>query len=167
MGGFRCCFVSLCGKVKSMIYKFITEVLIMKKLLMILILAVGLSSLAFAGEYLGQLTNNPYEPNSVTIDPYSPTDIGNHAGKYGNPYSDNSVTNPYAANPPKIYDDQGNYRGKLSSDPYDPDSVSNPYGRYGSPYSPDSINNPYGAGDPYSPDSPNNPYGHGLRVIGQ
>ena len=40
---------------------------------------------------------------------------------------------------PRLYDEQGNYRNKLSANPYDPDSTSNPYGRYGSPFSPDSI----------------------------
>jgi len=36
------------------------------------------------------------------------------------------ATNPYAADAPKLYDQQGNYRGKLSANPYDPDSTSNP-----------------------------------------
>lgn len=60
-----------------------------------------------------------------------------------------SHTNPYATAAPKLYDENGNYRGRLSSNPYDPDSTSNPYGRYGNRYSPESINNPYGAGNPY------------------
>jgi len=68
---------------------------------------------------------------------------------------------------PRLYDQQGNYRGKLSANPYDPDLTSNPYGRYGSPFSPDSIKNPYGAGNPYSPSSPTNPYGRGLRIEGR
>jgi len=67
----------------------------------------------------------------------------------------------------RLYDQQENYRGKLSANPYDSDSTSNPYGRYGSPFSPDSINNPYGAGNPYSPSSPTNPYGLGLRIEGR
>jgi hypothetical protein len=68
---------------------------------------------------------------------------------------------------PRLYDEQGNNRGKLSANPYDPDSTSNPYGRFGSPYSQDSIKNPYGAGSPYSPSSPTNPYGRGLRIEGR
>ena len=68
---------------------------------------------------------------------------------------------------PRLYDEQGNYRNKLSANPYDPDSTSNPYGRYGSPFSPDSIKNPYGAGSPYSPSSPTNPYERGLRIEGR
>jgi hypothetical protein len=68
---------------------------------------------------------------------------------------------------PRLYDQQENYRSKLSANPYDPDSTSNPYGRYGSPFSPDSINNPFGAGSLYSLSSPTNPYGHGLRIEGR
>ena len=68
---------------------------------------------------------------------------------------------------PRLNDQQGNYRGKLSTNPYDSDSTSNPYGRYGSPFSPDSVKNPYGARNPYSPSSPTNPYGHGLRIEGR
>ena len=74
-------------------------------------------------------------------------------------------TNPYATNAPKLYDSDGNYRGKLSSNHYDPESVSNPYGRYGNPYSSDSVSNPYGAGNPYRADSPSNPYGEGLSIF--
>ncbi len=76
----------------------------------------------------------------------------NPYSEYGSRYSNKSWTNPHATDAPKIYDQQGNYRGRLSTNPYDQDSVSNPYGRYGSQYSPDSLNNPYGAGNPYSGD---------------
>lgn len=107
-----------------------------------------------AEEYLGNLSINPYAPNS-TSSPY---------GSYSIPPS---ATNPYATNAPKLYDSQGNYRGKLSTNRYDPDSISNPYGRYGSKFSADSINNPYGAGSRYEIDSPYNPYGQGLRIYGQ
>ena len=71
-----------------------------------------------------------------------------------------------ATDAPKLYDHQGNYRGKLSSNPYDPDSTANRFGRYGSPFSPDSLNNPYGAGSPFRYDSPTNPYGQGWRIEG-
>jgi len=74
----------------------------------------------------------------------------NPYSEYGSPYSNKSWTNPYATDAPKLFDRDGNYRGKLSANPYDTDSTSNPYGRFGSPYSADSINNPYGAGNPYS-----------------
>ena len=92
--------------------------------------------------------NNPYGAGS----PYKRDGLMNPFSRNGSPYSPNSWTNPYASDPPRLYDSQGNYRGKLSANPYDPESVSNPYGRYGSPTSPDSIKNPYGAGNPYSRD---------------
>ena len=67
----------------------------------------------------------------------------------------------------RLYDQQGNYRGKLSANPFDPDSTSNQFGRYGSPVSPESLNNQYGAGSPFRPDSPNNPYGRGWKIEGR
>ena len=36
------------------------------------------------------------------------------------------------ADTPRLYDQEGNCRGKLSANPYDNDSTSNTYGRYGS-----------------------------------
>lgn len=124
------------------------------------------------GNYLGNLSSNPYAPNSIgnrygAGSPYGANSVTNPYGKYGSPYSGTSATNPYTTNAPKLYDKDGNYRGRLSANPYDPESTSNPYGRYGSPYSSDSINNQYGPGSPYRFDSPNNSYGTGLKVIGQ
>jgi hypothetical protein len=120
---------------------------------------------------LGNLSENPYVLNS-TANPYGTNNqygdgIGNPSGQYGSLYSNKSATNPFATDAPRLYDQQGDYRGKLSANPYDPDSTSNPYGRYGSPYSSDSINNPFGAGNPYSLSSPTNPYGRGLRIEGR
>lgn len=64
------------------------------------------------GKYLGNLSANPYDPNS-TSNPYgqygskySPDSINNPHGKYGSPYSNDSATNPYATNPPAIVDPQ-------------------------------------------------------------
>jgi hypothetical protein len=53
------------------------------------------------GTYLGRLSANPYDKDSIS-NPY---------GKYGSPYSSNSVNNPY---------------GKYGS-PYSPYSANNPY----------------------------------------
>jgi hypothetical protein len=120
--------------------------------------------------YLGQFSVNQYNSNSVNNpygqhgSKYSAQSINNQYGAYGSKYSNQSPNNPYATNAPKLYDSDGNYRGRLSTNKYDPDSVSNPYGKYGSKYSPDSINNPYGAGSPYRRDSPNNPYGNGMKI---
>ncbi len=60
------------------------------------------------GKYLGNLSANPYDPNS-TGNPhgqygsrYSPDSINNPYGQYGSPYSNDSANNPYATNPPAI-----------------------------------------------------------------
>lgn len=128
---------------------------------------------SFAGyaEDLGNLSANPYAPNSTANpfsggNPFSPNSVTNPLGLYGNPYSNQSATNPFATDALLLYDQQGNYRGKLSANPYDPDSASNSYSRYGNPISPDSLNNPYGAGNPFNSTSPNNPYGSGWGIEG-
>lgn len=110
-------------------------------------------SLVHAGDYLGQLSVNPYAPNSTS-----------------GPTADNSritqsLNDEYSTGGPKLYDSKGHFRGNLNGNQFDPDSVSNPYGRYGSTYSPDSINNPYGAGSEYTTDSPNNAYGSGWTIV--
>lgn len=126
----------------------------MRAILAALVVALALPTVAQAQvcPYDPRCLNNPYGAGS----PYAPNGINNPYSPYGSPYSNRSATNPYATQAPRIYDQRGNYRGRLSSNPHDPDSTSNPYGRYGSPYSPDSINNPYGAG---------NGYGRPLRVV--
>ena len=111
------------------------------------LLGLPAAALAQNNSYDPRSLNNPYGAGS----PYKPDGLMNPYSPYGSPYSNKSWTNPYATEAPRLYDNQGNYRGRLSTNPYDPDSVSNPYGRYGNPYSPDSILNPYGAGNPYNP----------------
>lgn len=81
--------------------------------------------------------NNPYGAGS----PYKSDGLMNPYSEYGSAYSNKSWNNPYATNAPKVYDQQGNYRGRLSSNPYDPDSISNPNGAYGNPSSPLSVKN--------------------------
>jgi hypothetical protein len=49
------------------------------------------------GKYLGNLSSNPYDANSVS-NPY---------GRYGSPYSNDSPNNPYATNPPAIHSGDG------------------------------------------------------------
>jgi len=127
---------------------------------------------ADAQEFLGELSANPYNPQSLANpygagSPFNPKSPNNPFSAYGSPFSPKSATNPYTNDAPRLYDQDGRYRGKLSANPYDPDSTSNPFGRYGSPFSPDSINNPYGAASPFAPNSPNNPYApRGWSVIG-
>ena len=134
---------------------------------------LNIGEAAKAEDYLGKLSTNPYAKDSTSNpygtygNPHSSKSINNPYGAYGNPYSSKSATNPYATQAPRLYDQKGNYRGKLSKNPYDPDSISNPYGKYGNPHSSESINNPYGAGNPHSSDSPHNPHGSGLTTIGE
>ncbi len=118
------------------------------------------------GKYLGNLSANSYDPNSVNNpygqygSPYAADSVKNPYGRYGSPYSLESSRNPYSTQPPKIVDPcTGKYLGRLSGNRYAPDSTSNPYGQYGSPHSADSINNPYGVyGSPYSSSSARNPF---------
>jgi hypothetical protein len=122
-------------------------------------------------EYLGDLSANPFGPNSTANqfgggNPFAPNSITNPFSPYGSPFSNQSANNPFATDAPKLYDQQGNYRGRLSENRFDPDSTSNPFGRYGSPFSPDSLNNQFGAGSPFRPDSPNNRFGSGWRIEG-
>ena len=138
---------------------------------LIIISLLAFSINLIADEYLGNLSINPYAPDSIANphgagSPYNPDSVTNLYGRFGSPYSNQSATNPFATDAPKLYDRHGIYRGKLSNNPYDPDSISNPYSRYGNPYSPDSVNNPYGAGNPYQADSPKNPYGNGWLIFG-
>jgi hypothetical protein len=90
-------------------------------------------------QYDTNCLSNPYGAGS----PYKADGINNPYSIYGSPYSNKSANNPYATDAPKLYDANGQYRGRLSTNPYAADSTANPYGRYGSPYSSQSINNPY------------------------
>lgn len=114
-----------------------------------------LISMAFGLATAASWAACPYDPNCLNNpygagNPYKADGLMNPNSQYGSQYSNKSWTNPHATDAPKVYDQQGNYRGQLSSNPYAPDSTSNPYGRYGNKYSPDSINNQYGSGNPYS-----------------
>src|SRR5688572_13000600 len=87
--------------------------------------------------YLGDLSDNELNPSSIfnDIGPYgrlSPTSPRNPIGLYGSPISPYSANNPLATEAPRLYDQDGNYRGKLSTNTMDPDSISNPLGLYGS-----------------------------------
>lgn len=100
-------------------------------LLLLLLLLVPLSTSA---KDLGELSANPYQQNSMANpfgagSPFAPNGINNPFSPFGSPFSNQSVRNPFATDAPRLYDQQGNYRGKLSTNPYDPDSTSNPYGR--------------------------------------
>jgi hypothetical protein len=140
---------------KRLIYLFV----------MVILMSVYFSAYGQEGEYLGEYSSNQYDSDS-TSNPYgqygsqySSESINNPYGEYGSPYSSQGANNPYATDTPKLYSQDGEYLGKVSSNPYDPESISNPYGQYGSRYSPNSVNNPYGQyGSQYSSQSANNPY---------
>ena len=103
----------------------------MKVLLMTAALTALLGMHAGADEYIGDYSANKYNPNSTSNpygagSPYNANSVNNPYGQYGSRYSSKSATNPYATDAPKLYDSQGNYRGKLSSNPYDADSTVEP-----------------------------------------
>jgi hypothetical protein len=138
----------------------------------LLALLVAASATSHAQEYLGQLSVNPYAPQSTGNpygqygSPYARNSINNPYGPYGSSYSPTSVNNPYTTQAPRIIAQDGTYLGRASANPYDPESTANPYGRYGSPYSATSINNPYCPyGSPYSASSARNPYAITAPVI--
>lgn len=60
------------------------------------------------GKYLGTLSNNPYDPNSVSNQfgkygsKFSPDSINNEFGRYGSRFSNSSPNNPYATQAPII-----------------------------------------------------------------
>jgi hypothetical protein len=60
------------------------------------------------GTYLGMISKNPYEGESISNpygsygSPYSGTPIFNQYGSYGSPYSSFSPFNPYTSTPPSI-----------------------------------------------------------------
>ena len=53
------------------------------------------------GQYLGNVNNNRYDPNSISNpygrygSPYSADSINNPYGRYGNPYSNDSINSRY------------------------------------------------------------------------
>lgn len=143
-----------------------------KFLLSIVSITLMTSTAIHADEYIGQYSINPLFTNSLSNQlgagsSFNPNSINNSYGRYGSEYSNESAMNPYATNAPKLYDSEGNYRGRLSTNQFDPDSISNEFGRYGSEFSSDSINNEFGAGNQFNPDSPANPFGRGLMIYGQ
>jgi hypothetical protein len=62
-----------------------------------------------SGQYLGSLSANRYDANSVSNpygqygSRYSPTSINNPYSVYGSAYSPQGVRNPYAVSAPVIY----------------------------------------------------------------
>ena len=61
------------------------------------------------GKYLGNLSSNKFDPNSVSNSfgrygsQFSPDSINNKFGTYGSQFSNKSPNNPYATQAPRIY----------------------------------------------------------------
>ena len=71
-------------------------------------------------QYLGQLSVNPYVPESVSNpygagNPYDANSVNNPYGTYGNPYSNKSVSNPYATDAPRGLPSGGTLRSAARS----------------------------------------------------
>src|SRR5262249_24955460 len=142
----------------------------------VLLFVLLLQATVFAqqDQYLGKLSRNRYDAESVSNpyasygSPYSPTSVNNQFGVYGSPSSPLSVTNPYTVSAPRLYASDGTYLGRLSANRFDSESTSNRFGRYGSPFSPTSITNrfsPYGS--LFGPLSASNPYAiRAPRIVG-
>jgi hypothetical protein len=97
------------------------------KFIILALLAVFISPIAQAepphlrdrqtGKYLGTLSANPYDPDSVNNpygrygSSYSADSINNPYGQYGSRYSNDSPNNPYATNTPGIYGGDEGGRG--------------------------------------------------------
>ena len=88
----------------------------MKFTLALLLAVLSFANPAEAQQYLGRLSQNRYDADSVSNpygqygSEYNANSINNPYGQYGSRYSDKSVSNPYAQNAPKLYDSNGNYR---------------------------------------------------------
>lgn len=100
----------------------------------LLFVSLAVMATSTMADDLGRLSANPFGPESTSNpfspagSPFSPTSVNNRFGQYGSPFSAQSATNPYASDPPKLYDQQGRYRGELSSNAFAPDSPTNPFG---------------------------------------
>jgi len=82
---------------------------------------------------LGELSVNPFNPDPTSNpfgagSPFKPDGLNHPFSPYGSPFSNQSATNPYATDAPRLYDQQGNYRGKLSAKPNDSDGIANATG---------------------------------------
>jgi hypothetical protein len=68
-----------------------------------LLLLVFLYASPACAEYSGELSLNPYAPDS-TANPFGA----------GSPFTNQSAANPFATEAPRLYDQEGHYRGKLA-----------------------------------------------------
>lgn len=84
-----------------------------------LLLRVFLCASPACAEYPSELGLNPYAPDSTanpsgTGSAFKPDGINNPYSPCGSPFTNQSATNPFATEAPRLYDQQGHYRGKLA-----------------------------------------------------
>ena len=96
-------------------------------LVSLLFLAVLSCPVALHAEDLGDLSANPFGFDSTANpfgagSPFAANGINNPFSPYGSPFSNQSATNPFDTDAPRLYDQSGYYGGKLSANPFDPDS---------------------------------------------
>ena len=73
-------------------------------------------------EDLGELSANPYNPNSTSNpfgagSPFKPDGVNNPFSPYGSPFSNQSATNPFAMDAPRLYDQQGELSRQAEREP--------------------------------------------------
>ena len=76
-------------------------------------LVLPLFPLSVQGEDLCELSANPYAPDSTANpfgagSPFKPDGINNPFSPYGSPFSNQSATNTFATDPPRLLDQQEN-----------------------------------------------------------
>ena len=92
------------------------------KITVVLMLVLLWTPFSLQAEDLGNLSANQFDADSTANpfgkgSPFAPDGINNPFSPYGSPFSNKSATNPFATEAPRLYDQQGNYRGKLSANP--------------------------------------------------
>ena len=73
----------------------------------LLLLLLVMFPLSVQAEYLGELSVNPYAPDSTANpfgagSPFKPDGLNNPFSPYGSPYSNQSARNPYATDAPRL-----------------------------------------------------------------
>ncbi len=94
--------------------------------LLLLVLIAPLDGARILGTY-----HNAGRPPAPFNDPYARGPMES----YGQPYHREQLTlNPNSTQAPKLYDREGNYRGRWSEDALDKDSIANPTSQYSKTY---------------------------------
>ena len=92
--------------------------------------------LTFSFSIEGARTTGVYDPNKAPPGRYHDIYSTRPVESFGVPRSEQrrlkSVS--IASEPPRLYDTEGNYRGRWSDDPFDPESIANPTSVYSKVY---------------------------------